>query len=240
MVHFLLVLAAADVQLLPAVRHEIAVAGEIRLRVPASRVVEAFQHIETLKRCEEVPAVGRFSVLPVRADLQGGRGQEPLLEAARRYQTGGNSSPVLQALLDRSSQLRAVSPELAEFLAKFPQSPLEVDDQFLYWSIERLGPIPVSVITHAVIYRVPQSAITIIATKQVYASRHLDASLGITILTDEPGGARLQYINRTIVSTLPGFLRPLVERRVLSTTRRKMEELRVRLEQPGPLELTSR
>ncbi|MCX6595686.1 MAG: hypothetical protein NTV70_04905 [Acidobacteria bacterium] len=239
-IHFLLVLAAADVQLLPAVRHEIAVAGEIQLRVPASRVVEAFRHIETLKRCEEVPAVGRFSLLPVEADLQGKADRKPLLEAARRYMAHGGQNALFRALVDRSDQLRQMAPEMAAFLVDYPNSGLVVDDQFLYWSTERLGPTSVGVVTHAVIYRVPGTGMTVIATKQAYASRHIDASLGITLLTDQPGGATLRYINRTVVGKLPGFLRPLVERRVLSTTRRKLDELRLRLEQPAPVEVTSR
>jgi|GEM_PF-5690279 len=227
----ILPLMAADAWVLPSARNEIAVAGEIRVRVKSSEIVEAFRHIETLKRCAEVPAVGRFAASPRLADL----GQVPesdrakMLEAALRYRREGRANAAFAGLAGRSDRLMEIAPELQRYLTSYPALTLETEDDFLYWSRERLGPKTISTITHAVVYR-PRPTLTLIATKQVYASGFVDASLGLTVIEDEPSGARVTYINRTVAGILGGWLRPFIAGHTLSTMRRKLDDLRERLE----------
>lgn len=228
----ILPLMAADAWVLPSARNEIAVAGEIRVRVKSSEIVEAFRHIETLKRCAEVPAVGRFGVTPQLADLS--QVPEPdrarMLDAARRYRREGRANAAFEGLAGRSERLVEVAPELQRFLTAYPSQPLDTEEDFLYWSRERLGPKTISTITHAVVYRPRQPGITLIATKQVYASGFVDASLGLTVIEDDGAGARVTYINRTVAGILGGWLRPFIAGHTLSTMRRKLDDLRDRLE----------
>jgi hypothetical protein len=83
----------------------------------------------------------------------------------------------------------------------------------------------------------PSSVLCVVASKDVYSTRYIDASLSLTIASDVPQSADafdLIYVNRTRAHALTGFMsglrRTIAERRArnglderLNTTRAMLE-----------------
>jgi hypothetical protein len=129
--------------------------------------------------------------------------------------------------------------ELLDYLTKYPPARERPLESFTYWSIETLGARPIVSITHTVIKRgdgagQPEA---LVASKRVFASHYVNASLGIMAITQPaPGSQRcLVYINRTAVDFIDGlfgaFIRPIVHRRVKSEAPAALQTLRRRLEE---------
>ena len=112
---------------------------------------------------------------------------------------------------------------LAQFSGKLPDGL----DGFTYWSKEKVGPRASVTLTHVII-RPPIGGVAVIASKQIYASHYVTASLGLTVLVDQGSAAGprtlLVYMNRTRVDLFGGFLggvkRPLVRSRAKSGAER--------------------
>jgi hypothetical protein len=142
-----------------------------------------------------------------------------------------------QGLLTGVPAIGVLVPGLPEHLADFPRHRLEGAEDFLYWSKEKFGIAPFITATQVTI--VCRTAPTCLAiSKDVYSSRYFDASLALTIATDDegnPGSAfYLIYANRSRASALKGglsFLRKsIVERRARADLEENLKGIRVRLE----------
>jgi hypothetical protein len=138
-------------------------------------------------------------------------------------------------LLAHAPALGALVPGLPEHLRDFPAAPLEGARDFLYWSKEKFGFAPFITVTHVTM--VCRSAATcVVASKDVYSSRYIDASLSISIATDAPsaGGFYLVYANRSRASGLSGFLgglrRAIAERRAKAGLEDSLRTIRLELE----------
>jgi hypothetical protein len=80
----------------------------------------------------------------------------------------------------------------------------------------------------------------VVATKDVYSSRYLDASLAISIASDVVSNANafyLVYANRTRASALKGMLsglrKSIVERRARGSLEDNLRSIKLRLERGG-------
>ena len=122
-------------------------------------------------------------------------------------------------------------------MGAFAGGPVNGLEQFLYWSKEKPPGHVVINATHVVIQ--PDTAGTaVVATKQIYASRYMHASIGLSILIDRstPEGPRtlVVYMNRTHVDLFDGLgrmIRPVVRSRARASAERMLGRLRPRLEQ---------
>lgn len=137
-------------------------------------------------------------------------------------------------ILANDRSVGALVPGLPEHLARFPAAPLSGADDFLYWSKEKAGRAPFITVTHVTIVS-PQPKTCVITTKDVYSSRYIDASLGLTIATDAGEEAfYLVYANRSRANALKGFLsgvrRSLVERRARASLEENLSATKARLE----------
>ena len=111
------------------------------------------------------------------------------------------------------------------------------NDHMLYWSVEKIATTEVLSITH-VIMSAPAPGLTVIASKQIYASHFFHASLGLTLVSDEAGAkgpaVTVIYLNRSRVDAFSGLLGPVkraaVRSRGRSTAERLLNGLRLRLE----------
>jgi hypothetical protein len=109
-------------------------------------------------------------------------------------------------------------------------------EDFLYWSKEKFGAAPFITVTHVTI--VCASAGTcVMTTKDVYSSRYLDASLGLTIASDAvatPNAFYLLYGNRFRANALKGrwsaLRRLLVERRARGGLEESLKTIKNQLE----------
>ena len=112
------------------------------------------------------------------------------------------------------------------------------NDHMLYWSVEKIATTEVLSITH-LIMSAPEPGLTVIASKQIYASHFFHASLGLTLVSDGTGGkgpsVTVIYVNRSRVDAFSGLLGPVkraaVRSRGRSTTERLLSGLRLRLEE---------
>lgn len=141
-------------------------------------------------------------------------------------------------ILAESRYLQRHWPDLHNAIGAFSGTLPEGLDHFLYWSKEKVASRPVVSITHVII-RPPHDGVTVIATKQLYASHYTTGSLGLTLLEDKghPGAPRtlVAYINRTRVDVFTGLLgglkRPMIRARARSGADGMMKTLRMKLEQ---------
>lgn len=140
-------------------------------------------------------------------------------------------------IVGRSPFLTARVPLLAGYLTGYPQvSPLDVES-FLYWSDEKLGSKPVVSATHVVIVRGRDAGgpDVVVASKQIFATHYMNASLGLTALVTDPstGHRYLAYLNRSALDVLGGLwgrvVRMFVERRLKSEAPGVLRQLNDRL-----------
>ena len=204
-------------------------------------------------------AIGRFQreidwLSPQRDEQAMQLGRRLLVELSTAYLRDGDSSldaygdrrrPVspqqeFQALVDESPSPMNLAPEFRRYLIGFPHSPLPQTSNFLYWSKEKIGVRSVVTVTHVATYE-PESpvAVVIIGSRQIYASRYFDASLGVTAMVDARtlGGGEafdLIYLNRSRTDELEGVWGPLKRTIVRSRARAAMSKylqlLKTRLE----------
>lgn len=139
------------------------------------------------------------------------------------------------SVLKNSPYVGKLVPGLSAHLENFRLVRPAGAEDFLYWSKERFGVAPFITVTHVTI--APASARTVVITsRNVYASRYLDASLGLTIASRTTGGGFvLIYVNRTTANALKGTLssvrRAIVERRTRGSLDQILKSVKTRLEQ---------
>jgi hypothetical protein len=170
--------------------------------------------------------------------------REVLFDYVERYGRGGNESLLeyandtaplrvrdeLQLLVAHSSQVLAGVPEFGEMLLNSAATTPPAAAEFLYWSKEQFGLKPVVSITHVIIYLAGRGEVPdiVIASKQIYASRYLAASLAITLGVDAPAAGApaffMAYVNRTRPRAFPPLIGAIVRRVAQGQTRDGLEE----------------
>ncbi|OFV91866.1 MAG: hypothetical protein A3G76_02135 [Acidobacteria bacterium RIFCSPLOWO2_12_FULL_65_11] len=188
-------------------------------------VQQAFRRL-VLQRVETYLAKGHAALLPY-------EDHEDRVWPATRF----------SLLLGHSPFLMERVPRFAGHLSRFPDTPAPDVESFVYWSKERLGSRPFVSATHVSILRGgadTQLPDALIASKDVFATHYVDASLGLTaILRGAPGGPNyLAYLNRSEVDllggTFGGLLRYFVQRRLRSEAPDVLRNFRQRIESGTP------
>lgn len=162
------------------------------------------------------------------------RGNAALIEYGDR-QDAINLENEHRALLKDLLWLNESAPELSKYLADFPRSEPSNVRKSVNWTKVKFGLKPVIIITQTITYMAggsgddPSQILSV--SKQLYASRYFDASLGLTALvkTSRPDApspeAYLLYTNQSRSSSLDGLLSKfkhgIVEREAL----KKLEPL---------------
>ncbi len=177
--------------------------------------------------------------------------REFLAAYTKRYVRSGNAALIeyadaspprpllsdLRLILERSAYLQRRWPTLFQAIGSFNGRLPEALDDFVYWSKEKVGPRSVVSVTHTII-RPARDGSAAIATKQIYATHYVQASLGVTILLDGDAAAaprtRVIYVNRSRVDIFGGLLgglkRPIVRSRAREGAERTLQRLRERME----------
>jgi hypothetical protein len=124
-------------------------------------------------------------------------------------------------------------PGLPEHLAAFGSRPPADTEDILYWSKEKFGLTPFITVTHTII--APEVASRyVIAARDVYSSRYIDASLSITIASDTPSGFSLVFVNRSIANALKGALaglrRSIAQRRMRGSVEDNLRRVKRQIE----------
>ena len=130
--------------------------------------------------------------------------------------------------------------ELRRHLLQYPSTHSPGTNDILYWSKERASRRTVVSVTHLAISRTTSGPTDYaIASKQLYASRYFDASLGLTLLLRDPSvtsspATYLVYLNRSRVDLFDGMFgglaRRMVSTRVRSIVTQQLERLQQSME----------
>ena len=107
-----------------------------------------------------------------------------------------------------TASLTASTPESSTSVVRIrsKSKPLGGTHDFLYWSKERFGLTPFITVTHVAIAQVETGAY-VVASRDVYSSRYVDASLSFTIASDAVGIGNafyMVYVNRSRAYALKG------------------------------------
>ncbi len=146
-----------------------------------------------------------------------------------------------RGLVQRSAYLDGHVPKLAAYLTEYPSAPPPGVESFLYWSKEKLGSKAVVSATHVIVLKGNGGdPDVVVATKQVFATHYMDASLGVTALVSDRSTDRryLAYLNRSELDVLGGFwgglVRLVLERRLKSEAPAVLRQLSERLASGAP------
>ncbi len=139
-------------------------------------------------------------------------------------------------VVKNTPSLEALVPGLPGHLLDFPAHRVAGADDFLYWSKEKFGVAPFISVTQVTIV-CPAPPTCVVATKDVYSSRYVDASLSLTIASDVAGSPTafyLVYANRSRATALKGrfsaLRRSIAERRTRGGVEDTLKTLKIRLE----------
>jgi hypothetical protein len=177
--------------------------------------------------------------------------KQVLLENVIAYERGESHGRLLQyddgerpirpveefeGLLRDTPALAALVPGLPDHFRKYHAEPIPGDDDFLYWSKEKFGIAPFITVTHVtIVCPSPETCVT--ATRDVYSSRYIDASLSISVATDAVGrapGFYLFFANRSRANALKGAFgglkRVLAARRARASIEDNLRRVKARLE----------
>ncbi len=170
------------------------------------------------------------------------RGDEALIEYRNR------ANPLMlrdeqKSLLNRLFWLNDFAPEFSNYLTNFPKSQLNNVRKTLNWTKIKFGLKPVIIITQTITYTNEKNGVSQIlsVSKQIYATRYFDSSLGLTTFIKFPdSGAEsriyLLYTNHSRSSSLEGafsnFKHEIVEREAVEKLKPLLNDTKLRLENP--------
>lgn len=214
--------------------------GHCDIRLPASAIGRFQNEIDWTASDADAHAATLFRQIladNVRAYVSGGAGRITEYDDEKRP-----VRPVddFSSLLKGAPYVDELVPCLAAHLEGFSTNPLPGSEDTVYWSKETFGDVdPFVTVTHVTITQ-PVRFGRVIASRDVYSSRYLDASLSVTIASDAvstPGAFYLVYINRSRADALKGaaadLRRSIVERRAKSGLEENLKLTKLRLEGPA-------
>jgi hypothetical protein len=207
--------------------------GDCGIRLPAAAIERFAREIDY--KAPDAPS--RVSMLF----------KQILLEAVTAYVSGAGqvtqyddgSTPIrpndeFQGILSAMPEIGALMPALPDHMRRFPSNRIPDAEDFLYWSKEKFGMAPFITVTHVTI-ACPSSFLCLMATRDVYSSRYLDASVALGIATDAgPNAFDLVYDNRSRADALKGAFgglrRALTERRARGGLEDNLKAVKMALE----------
>jgi hypothetical protein len=210
--------------------------GDCPIRLPADAIRQLAEEVDLKSPEAQVRGADWFKrilVADVHAYATGGPG--------RMLQYDDGPTPIrpvdeFKDILANAPSIGALIPTLPNHLLNFPASRSAPAEDFLYWSKEKFGPSPFITVTHVTICESTGST-SIVTTKDVYSSRYLDASLGLTIATESVGSQNAFYLvygNRFRANALKhgwsGLRRSIVERRARGGLEDNLKSIKSALE----------
>ena len=177
------------------------------------------------------------------------------LNYVNRYRSSGNSALLiyhdspkyssiatgLTELLASEPMLHEFSPGLVDWARSYPQSTVELSDEFIYWQAGKFGLKPVHRISHVAIQNTDNQFGNgfIIASKMLYASHYFRSALELQYVIpgkdQHIGGMHyLVIVQRSRVDGMGGFrgrlIRPIAKRKASQTLERHLVSAKRRVE----------
>jgi len=162
-----------------------------------------------------------------------------VLERTKHFLASGTQDTKTQFLtLMQNSPFVLRTPQLANYLERYPAAPLPGAESFLYWSKETYAWNPMITVTQVTILRssgdgpLPE---VLVISRDIFSTRYTGGSLVLSSLVRDPAAPKQQrylvYVNRTWVDGIRALWRPLVEYRVKTQAKKIFAGVRDRLEQ---------
>lgn len=138
------------------------------------------------------------------------RGDKALMtyvQGARQLSTAAE----FRALITSPPSLLDPFPALRDHITRYPHGTTPGVQDLVYWSKEKVGPRVVTSVTHIALVRLPASAAPAVyagASRQIYGTQLYEASLGLTLLLQDPAdedSLYLVYANRSRVDAIGGL-----------------------------------
>jgi hypothetical protein len=151
-------------------------------------------------------------------------------------------------VMDRVRQGTLQEARLLDYLQRYPYDVDDHTESFLYWSKELLGGgKPIISVTQVVIVRSDDAVCpeALVASKQVFATHYLSASLSLMAVTRQSaaGPRYLLYARHSRVDVfrgaLAGIIRRMVEKRIRADAPAVLDALRRRLENAAHGDVTA-
>ena len=212
--------------------------GSCDIRLPADAIIRFQREIDWKAPDADARAASLFKQVladHVRAYLTGGPGRIVEYDDEKRPVRPADD---FAAVLENSPYVGAFAPGLPAHL-KEPSRRLGGTDDFLYWSKERFGLTPFITVTHVAIAQVETGAY-VVASRDVYSSRYVDASLSFTIASDAVGIGNafyMVYVNRSrayaLKGPMAGLRRSIAERRARNALEETLRDVKEKLEREG-------
>ena len=208
--------------------------GDCGIRLPADIIARVAREIDP--RTPDASARGavlfkQVLLEKVLAHVTGGPDPMP------QYDDGSEAihpREEFEGVMTRMPEIGALMPGLPDHMRHFPSSRLPDAEDFLYWSKEKFGIEPFITVTHVTIV-CPSASTCLMATRDVYSSRYLDASVALAIATNTgPDAFDLVYDNRSRAHALKGAFgglrRSLTERRARGALEDSLKVVKKQLE----------
>lgn len=222
---------------------KICAVGDCDLKLSAT-MIRRFTEIDWNSAEQKVRATELFKTLLVdyvRDYLK--RGDRALIEYSDKRKPV-RLADEYRAIMEGSASIRSFAPELLEFLRKFPANELPGTESRLDWSKVDSGLKPIITLTHSVGYsrRSEDDLFLTIATKQIYASHYIDASLAFTsFFRFGSRESAEEYLLFTSISrsdslggALSGMAHAVVEREAVQKAEDLLRNSKARLEAKDP------
>ena len=218
---------------------EVAAVGAIRAKGDLRRLSAWLRDIEAFMKAAGTTNVGVIAEPAVaadfsRIDLTGvDLSREKMLEYVTAYQQGKlkANQTEFEDLLNRSTKVWDLARPFVSYLSSYPSSkPAGVENRF-YWTRETTGRNPVLTLHHVALQEFPDGRV-LVADKQFYASRQIDAALLIALGIPTPDKTGFDLIASVkgrsgAISGVGGrILRGRVENDVADTLKTYLEWIR--------------
>jgi hypothetical protein len=154
--------------------------GNCEVRMPAAYLAR-FQKEVAFKSADartQAAALTRTLLADYVAAYQ--RGGDAAVGALHNPQAPGESANGFRDMLRRSTKAWDLAYPLASYLETYPASPPDKTVSRFYWTRDKVGRKPVLTLHHVVIEEFPDGRV-LMADKQFYASRDIDAALVIAL-----------------------------------------------------------
>ena len=160
------------------------VVGDCKLKLPTAIINRLQTDVDWNAADHKLQAVSVFKQFLV--DYAGDyliRGDQALIELVDKRKPI-RLTDEYRILLDSSVFIRGIAPEFDNYLRKYPGGDLPGVENRLDWSKVGSGLKPIITITHGTAYakKADDFSSLLIATKQLYASHYIDASLALSSL----------------------------------------------------------
>jgi hypothetical protein len=174
----------------------------VRLTGPSLHELQSRIDWRAADAAEQVNRLGRERLLTVLTDyMSEGLGAfKPFEDSATKV----DIDEQFRELLEDTTMLITVYPEMATYLKDYPRAKLASSKEVFFWALDDFGLKPTLTVTQAVGYVPPGTEDVVVAWKQLYASHYFNGGLSTTTYAKEGEASYVVQLDRVRADGLGG------------------------------------